>query len=122
MSKEIEKSSASKNMKTVALNGLSRRAQVASVLAANLFDPKKVIFDVDSKEDVTALVEKMVTDLVDEANDTAKTSPRPPCVVLPKHVALAFLDITSASALDLFFLAKEAMSRNYQSHPKKKRT
>ena len=68
----------------------------------------KSIFDADSKFEVVALIETMVTDLVDETKDTAQTSPFPPYVMLPR-LALVFLDTTSVSVLDLFLLAKEVI-------------
>ena len=104
------------------LNGLARRAQAASVLAADLFDTKEVvsypiksIFETDTKEEVTTLVEKVVADFVNETEDSVGTNPLPPCVLLPRHIALAFLDTTSASALDLFLLAKEEIIKTFST-------
>ena len=105
-------------IKTVVLNGLARRAQAASVLAADLFNTKEVvnypiksIFRTETKEEISALVEKVVAAFVNDTEDSAGTCTLPPCVILPRHIALAFLDTTSASALDLFLIAKEAIIR-----------
>ena len=59
-----------------------------------------------------------MADFVSESEDSAGTCPLPPCVILPKHIALAFLDTTSASALDLFLLAKEAIIRKLSTRTK----
>ena len=95
-----------KHVKNVVLCGMTRKTQVASLDVEDLFTEKELpsfslptIFKTDSIEAVQALTTKPKT----------KTSNPPPCIILPKHISLAFLETGTASGAELFILAKEAV-------------
>ena len=99
-----------KQVRNVVLCGMARKSQVASLDVKDLFAETTLssflltqIFKADSINEVQTLAEKPQTKT---SNPLTKM---PPCILLPKHIALAFLDTGTASGAELFLLAKEAV-------------
>ena len=99
-----------KQVKNVVLCGMTRKTQVASLNVVDLFTEKELpsfslptIFKTKSVETVQALTTKPKTKT---SNPRTKI---PPCIILPKHISLAFLETGTASGAELFLLAKEAV-------------